>query len=220
MHDLELTEEWVPFSNAIVLAAAFESLVLAHGSLDTLFRPDEAAVMPAASCHARNLARRAIARRGGAAGNIPRRTNGAPLWPPGWVGSLSHDAGHAAALVGRAEDFRALGVDIEPDEPLPADAATLVIGAREAAALAALPGGYARWSRALFGAKECVHKCVNPLSGAWLEFDEVEVHIDAGREAFRVEALSTSAKRAIVGITEGRIRRMGGCIVTALAVPV
>src|SRR5690606_27649753 len=37
----------------------------------------------------------------------------APQWPAGIVGSITHSAGHAAALVAHAEHWRGLGLDLE-----------------------------------------------------------------------------------------------------------
>jgi len=46
-------------------------------------------------------------------GPIARAGNGAPVWPAGLVGSITHTPGYAAALVARAADFAGLGVDAE-----------------------------------------------------------------------------------------------------------
>lgn len=45
---------------------------------------------------------------------IVRATNGAPKWPDGVVGSLAHDRSHVVAVVGSADTYRAIGIDIEP----------------------------------------------------------------------------------------------------------
>lgn len=155
---------------------------------------------------------------------IGRHAKGWPLWPAGWTGSLAHDAEHAVALIAPSALYAGLGVDVEPLLALPPDAAGLVIGAAERAQIAGLPGGDARWSRALFGAKECVHKLLNPLTGAFLEFDEVQIVFeDAGAPAdqpsvpsFRVMPLSAaaSAARHIVG----RVWFTDATVVTAAAI--
>ncbi|HEY1090987.1 MAG TPA: 4'-phosphopantetheinyl transferase superfamily protein, partial [Burkholderiaceae bacterium] len=97
-------------------------------------------------------------------------------------------------------------------------AAALVLDAADLQALAALPGGYARWSRTVFLAKECVHKCVHPLRGAWLEFDEVRICLDAERGRFRVEALSARARAACAGCEEGVLKFTGDHVLAALAI--
>ena len=45
---------------------------------------------------------------------IMRASNGAPAWPEGVVGSLAHDRLQAVAVVGSADEYRAIGIDIEP----------------------------------------------------------------------------------------------------------
>lgn len=47
-------------------------------------------------------------------GPILRDGNGSPKWPQGVVGSLAHDRSQAVAVVGSTDDFRAIGIDIEP----------------------------------------------------------------------------------------------------------
>ena len=44
---------------------------------------------------------------------IGRRENGAPHWPDGVVGSITHTSGYAAALVAEAARFSGLGLDAE-----------------------------------------------------------------------------------------------------------
>ena len=45
---------------------------------------------------------------------IVRSANGSPAWPEGVVGSLAHDRSHAIAAVGSAQNYRTIGIDIEP----------------------------------------------------------------------------------------------------------
>jgi 4'-phosphopantetheinyl transferase N-terminal domain/Aldo/keto reductase family len=44
---------------------------------------------------------------------------GAPTWPAGVQGSMTHCTGYAAAAVGRHPRISAIGIDAEPDAPLP-----------------------------------------------------------------------------------------------------
>ena len=54
---------------------------------------------------ARNCAHRALALLGEAPAPIVRRERGAPQWPAGIVGSITHCAGYRAAAVARARDI-------------------------------------------------------------------------------------------------------------------
>src|SRR5262245_429638 len=59
----------------------------------------------------RDCARRALAQLGAQPVTIPRGEGGAPVWPPGIVGSITHCDEVAAAAVARGETVRGLGID-------------------------------------------------------------------------------------------------------------
>jgi enterobactin synthetase component D / holo-[acyl-carrier protein] synthase len=61
----------------------------------------------------RACARAALAALGHDPVSIGRRENGAPLWPDGLVGSITHTSGYAAALVAKAAHFSGVGLDAE-----------------------------------------------------------------------------------------------------------
>ncbi|WP_030321455.1 4'-phosphopantetheinyl transferase family protein [Streptomyces flavochromogenes] len=102
---------------------------------------------------------------------------GAPGWPPGIVGSMTHCAGYAAATVAHAHEIAALGIDAEPNCPLPEgmlEAITLPEERSALASLAALPASAAEpaWDRLLFSAKESVYKAWYPVTRRRLNFQE------------------------------------------------
>lgn len=166
----------------------------------------------------RTCARWALHRLGLPSAELPRAESGAACWPDGIGGSIAHCDGCAVAVAAPIAQWRGFGIDVEPAAPLPEDAAVIALTPAERAAIGALPGGYARWSRALFCAKECVHKLVNPLSGAWLEFDEVAIVADAAALTYAVEPLSAAAAQAFDGLRlYGRLAFDGGFICAVLA---
>src|SRR5436853_2141029 len=57
----------------------------------------------------------------GSADGIAVAAGRAPVWPPGWCGSLAHDHEYAVAAVSDAPAVGALGIDVEPATPLAAD---------------------------------------------------------------------------------------------------
>lgn len=61
----------------------------------------------------RVCARTALAGLGHGGAVIGMGEGGAPSWPAGIVGSITHTSGYAAALVGGAGDFSGIGVDAE-----------------------------------------------------------------------------------------------------------
>ena len=45
---------------------------------------------------------------------IGRTANGAPDWPTGVIGSLAHDRRQVVAAIASSDQYRAIGIDIEP----------------------------------------------------------------------------------------------------------
>lgn len=145
----------------------------------------------------RALARQLIADCGLDAGSpIGLAAQGWPQFPPQLCGSLSHSTQAAAAAVARRSDWIAVGIDIEPLQALPDGVAELVGNPAEWRQVAQLPGGVQRWGRALFGIKECFYKCMNPITGLWIEFDEVEVSLESTGTA-RLRPRSAATRQAL-----------------------
>jgi len=79
----------------------------------------------------------------------------------------------AVAAVGRSRDAGAIGIDIEPAEPLPAELLDMVATPIERLKIADDPYR----GRLLFVAKEAVYKAVYPLDQTFLEHHDVEVDL-------------------------------------------
>ncbi|NAZ84807.1 4'-phosphopantetheinyl transferase superfamily protein [Kineococcus sp. T90] len=143
----------------------------------------------------------------------PRR---APVWPEGFVGSITHCPGYRAAAVARRAEVAALGVDATPHEPLPAGVLELVADAGERAQLRALaarlPGVHA--DRVLFSAKESLLKAWSALDGGWPGFSGFRVRLHPCGE-FSAEVLAAGPVAALTG----RWGLEGALAGTAVAVP-
>ncbi len=133
---------------------------------------------------ARSCARQALRRLDAPAGAIPKGSAGEPLWPVGVVGSITHCAGYAAAAVARSPRVLTLGIDAEPNEPLPAGVLGLTASAAEIARLDPLAAAdpTVQWGRLLFCAKEALYKAWYPVQRRWLGLDEVDVQL--GRDGW------------------------------------
>jgi 4'-phosphopantetheinyl transferase EntD len=178
--DLGVIGEIVPKS--AVCAESFD------GSAGTALFPEEQALVARATAKrrqefaaGRECARSALAALGVAATPILRGYRGAPQWPDGIVGSITHCAGYCAAAVARAEDLVTIGLDAEPNAALPGGVLELISQPAERARLrqlaAASPG--TGWDRLLFCAKEAVYKAWFPLTGRWLGFADADITISA-----------------------------------------
>jgi 4'-phosphopantetheinyl transferase EntD len=183
--DPGVIEEIVPKS-----AASAESF---GGSFGSGLFPEEATLVARATekrrrefTTGRECARGALAALGIAGAPILRGYRGAPLWPDGIVGSITHCAGYCAAAVARTQDLLAIGLDAEPNAELPGGVLELISLPAERARLRELaaraPG--MNWDRLLFCAKEAVYKAWFPLTGQWLGFADADITIDATERAF------------------------------------
>lgn len=108
--------------------------------------------------------------------HLTRLASGAPAWPTGFVGSISHDQDFAVAAVARSDDLRSVGIDIEPRLPLPADLLELVATPTERRELR----GDLLAARLLFSMKEAVYKATHPIDNRFLEHHDVEVCLSTG----------------------------------------
>ncbi len=98
--------------------------------------------------------------------HIGRHANGAPAWPAGWVGSLTHSAGWGAVAVARADSVRAVGIDLEDPQRMKRALWPHVFTPEEINALDDLPDDEAQGrAAAAFGAKEAIFKALSPLGG-------------------------------------------------------
>ena len=183
--DPGVIEEIVPKS-----AASAESF---GGSLGTGLFPEEAILVARATekrrqefTTGRECARGALAALGVAAAPILRGYRGAPQWPDGVVGSITHCDGYCAAAVARSQDLLAIGLDAEPNAPLPGGVLELVSLPAERARLRelAVASPAMGWDRLLFCAKEAVYKAWFPLTGKWLGFADADITIDARERTF------------------------------------
>ncbi|MGY3533174.1 MULTISPECIES: 4'-phosphopantetheinyl transferase family protein [Bradyrhizobium] len=135
---------------------------------------------------------------------IPKTRFGVPLWPAGVVGSLAHHDTVAAAAIAGTKKIAALGIDIEPNEPLPEDLIELI----------ATPNERRMYDlntlerRDLFVLKEAVYKACFPMDCQFLEFQDVEIdifarsgHVSKVNRAFSLELLIS---KNLVGVAYSR----------------
>jgi len=153
--------------------------IISPGDEDALL-PEEAAAFAKsvlkvrrASGAARIVARELLAKIGLPRCALPKGSGGAPVWPNGIVGSMSHDSRIAVVAIAMGHDFSALGIDIEPAEALPPGLLDMVATPQERSRINEDPYG----GRLLFAAKEAVYKAVYPLDQTFLDHHDVEVSL-------------------------------------------
>jgi 4'-phosphopantetheinyl transferase EntD len=199
-------------------------------ALDSVLFPEERAVVSGAVekrrqefTTGRACARNALAGLGVSPRAVPSGPKGAPVWPAGIAGSITHCDGYFAAAVARTADLLSLGIDAEPNEPLPsqlvpdialpAEVAWLRRAAREAPAV--------HWDRLLFCMKEAVYKAWHPLTGRWLGFEDATVEVDREQGKFTATLLVEGHRVAGEEITRfaGRWLAGEGLVLAAVTVP-
>ncbi|MET9697465.1 4'-phosphopantetheinyl transferase superfamily protein [Streptomyces sp. NPDC006529] len=146
--------------------------------------PSEAALMASRRARrrrqfatARTCARRCLADLGHAPAPLLPGPGGAPAWPSGVVGSITHCDGYRGAVADHRARTSALGIDAEPAGPLPTGVLGLITSPAERAHLAALAEAdpATPWERLFFSAKEAVYKAWYPATGTWLGFRQATV---------------------------------------------
>jgi 4'-phosphopantetheinyl transferase EntD len=171
----------------------------------------------------RACARRALARLAVAPTPIAIGERREPRWPHGLVGSITHCEGYRACAIARATDVAALGIDAEPNAPLPARLLQRVASERE---LAGVRGCGPRSERVcsdrlLFSAKEAVYKAWFSLTRRWLGFRDVELSLDLQRASLRAHLLVAppTVDGAELATLEGRWCVEDGILCVAVVLP-
>ncbi len=104
---------------------------------------------------------------------IPRDDRGAPVMPAGWLGSLSHKASRAAALVAPDDGTGArIGVDLElavaPRQPIER---RILVAAEQARVRDRRDVSLA------FSIKEAIYKAIDPFVRRYVGFTEVALEL-------------------------------------------
>lgn len=171
---------------------------------------------------ARRCARTCLSRLGHEPAPLLPGRGGAPGWPAEVRGSMTHCAGYAAAAVGMTGRLAGIGIDAEPDAPLPDGVLDVVASAIEQDRLGRLPrgSGSPSWDRLLFSAKEAVYKAWFPLVGEWLDALEADVVINpAGGFTATLSRAGLVVDGRPLTRLDGRWTREQALVLTAVVLP-
>lgn len=108
-------------------------------------------------------------------GDVGTAKDRCPLWPDGFVGSISHSDYFAWAAVAQQSDLRSLGIDTESIATIKTvtEVQPRVAEVDELRLLAAAGLTAEAAFTLAFSAKECVYKCVYPLGWHGLVFHDI-----------------------------------------------
>ena len=142
-----------------------------------------------------------------------------PMWPAGFVGSITHCSGYCAAAVARVDEIVTLGIDAELDEPLPSGVLEQVALPIELEWLRARVKGGICWDRLLFSAKESVFKAWFPLAQRWLGFEDTRIGFGPNAGTFEAQLLIDGPRVRGVEVRSftGRYLVHDGLVLTAIA---
>jgi len=170
----------------------------------------------------RGCARRALAECGLPPAPLVPGPGGAPGWPPGVVGSMTHCDGYRAAAVARASTAASVGIDAEPHRPLPPGLVRRIVsGAEEDERVRRLEAEEPSvcWDRLLFCVKEAVYKAWFPLTGRPLGFRRVSAQPDPATGEFTATLHPSPPAPGGLGTLTGRWSAREGLLVVAVTVP-
>lgn len=171
---------------------------------------------------ARHCARIAMEKLGVQPAAVLRGDKGAPLWPRGVVGSLTHCDGYRGAVLGYSMQVRSVGIDAEPHAALPDGVLNAVSLEVERKWLSGADDSV-HWDRLLFCAKEATYKAWFPLTGRWLGFEDAHITFDItddGFGTFHSELLISGETLTGPPLAsfDGRWLVSNGLIITAISV--
>jgi 4'-phosphopantetheinyl transferase EntD len=144
----------------------------------------------------RSTARRALRLIGVEPKPILSRSDGAPVWPLGLCGSISHSHRHIAVLLARSSHYESVGIDIDDGRPLGVAASANVATAQELEVVdrAGWTVSGATAENLAFSAKEAIFKCQFPVTlDASLDF--LDVCLELGESVGNVKIRVIDSER-------------------------
>ncbi len=149
---------------------------------------------------------------------IPMGRDRAPIWPEGFIGSITHSQSACLAAVAAQGVACGIGIDIEEDTPLARDLWPTVLVPAEMDWLAAQSvDDQGRYAKLIFSAKEAAYKAQHVQSRVLFGFEALNVQIGEGTftATFR-KAVHPFEAGAELG---GRYIATQGHILTAVYIP-
>ena len=169
----------------------------------------------------RTCARQALRALGMPQVSILRGREREPVWPDGIVGSITHCDGYCAAALAYSRDFISLGIDAEPNEPLPGDVLQSIALKAEIDWLQRAPKSSLCWDKLLFSIKESIYKTWYPVARCWLGFEQVLVTIEPETNSFIGTVLPSASVQAPRHMSsfQGQYLVEESLLVTSICIP-
>jgi len=144
---------------------------------------------------------------------VPRQDGGAPLWPEGVAGSISHTRGFCVAVVGKGEFT--LGIDAEEAGRMrPAIERRILVPAEQSLADTLEGSKRSEYVATVFAAKEAFYKAHYEIDARYLGFDAVTVDVVADTVAFTPASGAVDA--AVLARSTGRVVHAGPRVIVGV----
>jgi 4'-phosphopantetheinyl transferase EntD len=187
-----------------------ESRAQAFGGVDSLRAAEFA--------RGREAAFAALASIGVAAEGIPAGPNGAPVWPTGVVGSITHTANIALAVAARTSDRIGIGIDVErEDRRLDPRTIRRIFTESELRRLSTA-SGHESHQLALFCAKEATYKALDRFVPT-LRWHDVDFRPDGTGHLTGALSARAAGFAPVEGV-DARVLVSGGFVVVCVEIPV
>ena len=164
----------------------------------------------------RGCARQALRHFGLPPTELPVGLHREPIWPSGYVGSITHCEGFVGAVASPNKICCGLGLDAEPVRPLPPEVRNVVLTVREMDQATA-SGSAPSLELVFFSAKEAIHKALFPKTQVWMDFLDVELQLGSDSNSL----LASGVGNAAPGLEDLVIRvlHLDGLIITGASLP-
>jgi enterobactin synthetase component D len=149
--------------------------------------------------------------------------SGAPAWPAGTVGSITHTPGFVSAAAAVRKRCPGIGLDVEPIGSLDKAHALAVRAATSSEVFAVMDAAktdYATAVTVIVSAKHSLYKCLHPQIGgrafSYLDASIDDAQLPAGRFRARLKVSISPAWPGGTMVT-GQVEMAGDCIYTGIA---
>lgn len=109
--------------------------------------------------------------------DVARGKDGAPVWPNGFIGSISHSEKKVISCVASATDLQGLGVDIEDilDDTTAQQVAGIICNKEEQTLMTQNGFSFVEGISLIFSLKESLYKALYPLTGKIRGFEDARI---------------------------------------------
>jgi enterobactin synthetase component D len=117
-------------------------------------------------------------------------SNGLPIWPFGFIGSISHCENVVAVAVASLKNCRGVGLDVEriADPCLSNELSEICVGMDEVNLFSEIRLPKSVKYTLAFSAKEAIFKCIFPIDKTFIDFDDLHIlNVDLDVRVVRVK---------------------------------